>query len=164
MKSGEGRRRLRADDDRGMTAVEFVILTPVIFMILMVMVQFAVYLFAKQAANAAVRSGGRVAREEAATRGCLGAGYQDGAGASGAMWQADATTEALTRATAIGGQLLTGVKVTTSATPGGTAGVKCPVSSVSVHLTATVPSIVPGMTMTVSVGNSGPLEQFVPHP
>src|SRR4051794_24851386 len=90
-----GKRSLR--DDRGMTAIEFVVLTPLLFLILMLTVQFALYLFAKQAATAAVQDGARVAREEAASKGC--------ASASG-TWAQDAATAATDRAQALSGQLV----------------------------------------------------------
>ena len=62
---GTSRGRLSLRDDRGMTAIEFVVLTPLLFLLLMLTVQFALYLFAKQAATAAVQDGARTAREEA---------------------------------------------------------------------------------------------------
>ena len=80
-----GKRSLR--DDRGMTAVEFVVLTPLLFLLLMLTVQFALYLFAKQAATAAVQDGARTAREEAASSGRT---CQD----ASAPWQQDAVKAA----------------------------------------------------------------------
>src|SRR5258708_5355386 len=104
------RRRRSAADDRGMTAVEFAFLTPMVFLVLMATVQFAVYLFAKQAAQSAVRAGDRMARAEAATMGCLSAN---------ALWQVDAQKAVSQRATDISGTLLafTPADITTSATP-----------------------------------------------
>src|SRR5512139_1719857 len=100
-------RRLRASDDSGMTAVEFVVLTPLMFIILMLTVQFAMYFFAKQAAQSAVQSGARKAREEAA-KGCTGQVAVDPVNwQSGLPWQQDAGTETTTRAQSLGGRLLT---------------------------------------------------------
>jgi Flp pilus assembly protein TadG len=137
-----------------MTAVEFVILTPIMFLFLMLMVQFAIYLFAKQAAQAAVQAGGRVAREEAASKGCDHAG---------AIWHKDAEDAAVARAGALGGQLLTSLSATSVNGPL-IPGPACVLGSVTVNLQATVPAVFPFMTMTVNVTSTGPVEQFVPHP
>ena len=142
-------------DDRGMTAIEFVVLTPLLFLLLMLTVQFALYLFAKQAATAAVQDGARTAREEAASKGCT-----DTTG----TWQQDAVTAAAARAQALGGQLILKPAVTTGFTLDPDLNADCKISLVRVDLHSAVPSVFPGWTPTIDVHAGGPLEQPVRHP
>jgi Flp pilus assembly protein TadG len=139
-----------------MTAVEFAFLTPMVFIVLMATVQFAVYLFAEQAAQSAVRAGDRKAREEAAGLGCLSAN---------ALWQADAQQAVSDRATGISGKLLTftPADITTSATPDYSIQAACP-ATVTVTFDAGVPEFLPWMPKRLHVTASGPVEQFVSHP
>ncbi|WP_194891693.1 TadE family protein [Catenulispora pinisilvae] len=139
-----------------MTAVEFAFLTPMVFIVLMATVQFAVYLFAKQAAQSAARAGDRVARAEAATMGCFSAN---------APWQGDAQAAVAARATGISGKLLTftTADITTTATPDNTVQAACP-ASVTVSFDAGVPQFLPWMPKRVHVTATGPVEQFVRHP
>ena len=149
-------RRRSVADDRGMTAVEFAFLTPMFFIVLMATVQFAVYLFAKQAAQSAARAGERVARAEAATMGCM---------SPKAAWQGDAQAAVASRATDISGSLLTFTAaddITTSAVPDHTVQADCP-ASVTVSFDAGVPHFLPWMPTRVHVTVSGPVEQFVRH-
>lgn len=148
-----GGRSLR--DDRGMTAIEFVVLTPLLFLLLMLTVQFALYLFAKQAATAAVQGGARTAREEAASKGC------DSASGS---WQQDAVAAAVSRAQALGGQLVLKPTVTTGFTMDPNLNADCKISLVRVDLHSNVPSVFPGFGLTIDVHAGGPLEQPVRHP
>lgn len=147
------RRSLR--DDRGMTAIEFVILTPMLFLLLMLTVQFALYLFAKQAATAAVQDGARTAREEAAAKGC---------DATDGTWQQDATTAAVSRAQALGGQLILKPTVTATFTTSADLNADCKISLIRVDLHSAVPSVFPGWIPTIDVHAGGPLEQPVRHP
>lgn len=150
------RRRRFAGDDRGMTAVEFVFLTPVIFFILMATVQFAIYLYAKEAAQSAVRAGAAKAREEAAAFGCMSAN---------ASWQTDAQTEVTNRAQANSGTLLTIASggVVAAAQPDSSVQGDC-AATVTVTLDAGVPHFLPWSPSKVHVVASGPVEQFVRHP
>jgi Flp pilus assembly protein TadG len=157
---GKAARRLRANDDRGMSAVEFVVLTPIMFLLLMLTVQFAIYMFARQAAQSAVHAGGRVAREEAASKGC---------DSPQAQWIGDAEQAVVDRATNIGRNLIDSTPAPvlgTSSTkvPAGalTTG-KCVLDTVTVTYHAWVPTIVPGMHLQVDVVSSGPIEQPVVH-
>lgn len=152
---GTSRGRLSPRDDRGMTAIEFVVLTPLLFLLLMLTVQFALFLFAKQAATAAVQEGARTAREEAAANGC-----QSAAG----TWQQDAVTAATQRAQALGGQLILKPAVTATFTADPTLNAGCRISLVRVDLHSAVPSVFPGWTPTIDVHAGGPLEQPVRHP
>jgi hypothetical protein len=148
-----GRRSLR--DDRGMTAVEFVVLTPLLFLMLMLTVQFALYLFAKQAATAAVQGGARTAREEAASKGCE---------STSGTWQQDAVTAAVSRAQSLGGQLVIKPVVKTGFTADANLNADCKISLVRVDLHSDVPSVFPGFGLTIDVHAGGPLEQPVRHP
>lgn len=140
-----------------MTAVEFVFLTPLVFLLLMATVQFAIYLYAKQAAQDAVRAGAAKAREEAASPivGCMGS----------EAWRTDAQVEVTNRASAIAGTLLTipsgGVKV--DDVPDNSIQGACQFT-VTVSLDAGVPKFLPWAPSVVHVVASGPVEQFVRHP
>ncbi|MGC5408114.1 TadE family protein, partial [Streptomyces sp. DT225] len=59
------RRRAAAGGDSGMTAIEFVLLTPVLFFMIFATVQFALYFFADHVAQAAAQAGARHARAPA---------------------------------------------------------------------------------------------------
>ncbi|MBS2552268.1 pilus assembly protein [Catenulispora sp. NL8] len=142
-------------DDRGMTAIEFVVLTPLLFLLLMLTVQFALYLFAKQAATAAVQGGARTAREEAASKGC---------DSTSGSWQQDAVAAAVSRAQALGGQLVLKPTVTTGFTMDPNLNADCKISLVRVDLHSNVPSVFPGFGLTIDVHAGGPLEQPVRHP
>lgn len=150
------RRRRSLGDDRGMTAVEFAFLTPMVFIVLMATVQFAIYLFAKQAAQSAARAGDRVARAEAADQGCM---------AADASWKTDAAAAVTQRASDISGTLLTigAGDISTTASPDYTVAANCQ-ATVTVTLTAGVPQFLPWMPSQVKVVASGPVEQFVRHP
>jgi Flp pilus assembly protein TadG len=139
-----------------MTVVEYAFFTPMLFIVLMATVQFAVYLFAKQTAQAAVRAGDRIAREEAATQGCLSAD---------ASWRTDAADTVTQRAVGIGGKLLTFTAndITTSAAPDDSVQAACQ-ASVTVSFDAGVPHFLPWMPDRISVTATGPVEQFVEHP
>jgi Flp pilus assembly protein TadG len=149
------RGRFSPRDDRGMTAVEFVILTPLLFLMLMLTVQFALYLFAKQAATAAVQGGARTAREEAASKGCE---------STTGTWQRDAVAAAVDRAQSLGGQLVLDPVATTSFTLDPALNAGCRISLVRVDLRSNVPSVFPGFGLTIDVHAGGPLEQPVKHP
>jgi Flp pilus assembly protein TadG len=56
-------------DDRGSNVVELAILAPGFLMIVMLIVQFALWFNARQAALASAQAGAQVAREDAATNG-----------------------------------------------------------------------------------------------
>lgn len=151
------RRSLR--DDRGMTAIEFVILTPMMFLLLMLTVQFALYLFAKQAATAAVQEGARTARDEAAA----GTLPQD-CDAPTATWQQDAMRIAVQQSQILGGQLLLKPTATASFTADPNLNADCKISLVRVDLHSNVPSVFPGFGLAIDVHAGGPVEQPVRHP
>jgi Flp pilus assembly protein TadG len=133
------RRRLHAArGDRGMTAIEFVFLTPVLFFMIFATVQFALYFFADHVAQAAAQAGARKARAQADV---------DPSG-----WRAKARSTASSYIEQLGPQLLEGPDVET---------IQPEVNTVGVHVRATVPTIFPGMHFTVDAVSQGPVERFV---
>ncbi|MFI0937805.1 TadE/TadG family type IV pilus assembly protein [Streptomyces sp. NPDC021020] len=136
--SGVGRRRA---DDRGMTAIEFVFLTPVVFGIIFLTVQFAMYYFATHVAIAAARAGAREARTQAAV--------------SGSDWQGKARKKADGYIDGMGGSLLTNPTVTVQRVKGHR-------DRISVRVKGHVPSIL-GIGITVDRTSEGPIEQFMPN-
>jgi Flp pilus assembly protein TadG len=143
---GGARRRRDADRESGVSAIEFVLLTPLLFFLLFATVQFALYFFARHVAIAAAQEGDRVARAEAAH--------------PGVNWSGDATQASVLWVNRLGSNLLT---LTSPQQP--------PVSTgqpgqdgwtVSVTVSGTVPSLIPGMTLTVTETSTGPVEQFIP--
>lgn len=130
--SGVGR---RGADDRGMTAIEFVFLTPIIFGVIFLTVQFAMYYFAAHVAQAAARAGAREARAQAAV-------HDD--------WQDRARTKANGYIDQLGGSLLTSHQVD----------IRRDGDNVSVEVVGHVPSIL-GIGITVDERSQGPIERFV---
>ncbi len=139
MKHGGARRR--RDAERGVSAVEFVLLTPLLFFFLFATVQFGLYFFARHVALAAAQEGDRVARAEA------------GNPADAHVWQDDATGKVDTWIRQLAPNLLDGYQ--RSAVPSAR-------QTVTVTVTAQVPSMIPGLSIHVTVHSTGPIEQFVP--
>ena len=133
------RRLLAARGDRGMTAIEFVFLTPVLFLMIFATVQFALYFFADHVAQAAAQAGARKARAEA--------------DADPGGWRGQARTTADQYIRQLGPKLLVGV---------GVQPVRPAPDRVGVHITAHVPSVFPGLHFTVDALSQGPVERFVP--
>ncbi|WP_435131320.1 TadE family protein [Actinacidiphila sp. bgisy144] len=132
----------RAGGDRGMTAIEFVLLTPVLFFMIFATVQFGMYYFADHVAQAAARAGARKARDEAAT---------------GEDWSGDASKAASDYISQLGPELLIDPQVSPSRDPQDA-------ETVRVRVTATVPKVfpLPGFSFRVNETSSGPVERFVP--
>ncbi|WP_437113619.1 TadE family protein [Streptomyces roseoverticillatus] len=124
--------------DRGMTAIEFVLLTPVLFFMIFATVQFALYFWADHVAQAAAQAGARKARAEADEN---PGGWRDKAGA-----------QARSYIRQLGPSLLVHPEVKTVRPGPGTVGVE---------IEAGVPTIFPGMRLTVHAQSQGPVERFV---
>ncbi|MFZ3472159.1 TadE/TadG family type IV pilus assembly protein [Streptomyces sp. 4.24] len=122
-----------------MTAIEFVFLTPFLFFMIFMTVQFALYFFADHVAQAAAQAGARKARASADAN-------PDG-------WQQKARDTVDSYIQQLGPQLVVSPKVTTS---------RPAANTVSVEITARVPAVIPGFSMTVHAQSSGPVERFVP--
>lgn len=125
--------------DSGMTAIEFVFLTPVLFFMIFATVQFGLFYFADHVAQAAAQAGARKARAEA--------------DANPGGWEAKARETASSYIRQLGPNLLEGPTVTSTGPADNTVGVR---------VTATVPTVFPGMTFTVDEQSQGPIERFVP--
>ncbi|MGW8380247.1 TadE family protein [Streptomyces sp. ODS28] len=121
-----------------MTAIEFVVLTPLLFFMIFATVQFALYFFADHVAQAAAQAGAREARAEA----------QDDPGG----WSGKAKAKADTYIQQLGPQLVVSPDVRT---------VRPQEDSVGVEIDARVPTVFPGLDMTVHSVSVGPVERFV---
>ncbi|MDQ0776605.1 Flp pilus assembly protein TadG [Streptomyces aurantiacus] len=135
------RRRVEAASargDSGMTAIEFVLLTPVLFFMIFATVQFALYFFADHVAQAAAQAGARKARATA----------DESPGA----WRGDARDVVESYIAQLGPQLVLGPDVKT---------VQPAPNTVGVEITAKVPSVFPGLDLTVHAQSVGPVERFV---
>ncbi|WP_345731480.1 TadE/TadG family type IV pilus assembly protein [Cryptosporangium minutisporangium] len=123
-------RALLRGSDRGAVSTELALATPLLLLLLMLVVQAALGWHAVHVADATVTRAADAARLSGATD-------TDGQTA------ADALTQQL------GSGLLTDVQVTVSRTDG----------QVTVELTASTPTVVPGLTWTVHRHATAPIEQ-----
>ncbi|MER5372337.1 TadE family protein [Streptomyces sp. NPDC002553] len=133
------RRGTAARGDSGMTAIEFVFLTPVLFFLIFATVQFALYFFADHVAQAAAQAGARKARATADA--------QPGA------WRGEARGVVDSYIDQLGPQLVLSPDVTL---------LQPEQDTVGVEITARVPSVFPGLDLTVHARSMGPVERFVP--
>ncbi|MFG3148340.1 TadE family protein [Streptomyces sp. NPDC048243] len=135
------RRRVEAAStrgDSGMTAIEFVLLTPVLFFMIFATVQFALYFFADHVAQAAAQAGARKARSTADA--------QPGA------WRGDARDVVDSYIQQLGPQLVLSPDVKL---------LQPDPDTVGVEITAKIPTVFPGLDLTVHAQSSGPVERFV---
>lgn len=122
-----------------MTAIEFVLLTPVLFFMIFATVQFALYFFADHVAQAAAQAGARKARATA--------DEQPGA------WRGEARDVVDSYISQLGPQLVVAPDVKLLQPDAGTVGVE---------ISARIPTVFPGLDLTVHAQSSGPVERFVP--
>ncbi|MEV5356472.1 TadE family protein [Streptomyces sp. NPDC093516] len=132
------RRRAAAGGDSGMTAIEFVLLTPVLFFMIFATVQFALYFFADHVAQAAAQAGARKARATA--------DEQPGA------WRGEARDVVDSYIRQLGPQLVLSPDVTM---------LQPEQNTVGVEIEARVPTVFPGLDLTVHARSAGPVERFV---
>ncbi|MFF8642473.1 TadE family protein [Streptomyces sp. NPDC015345] len=135
------RRRVEAASARGesgMTAIEFVLLTPVLFFMIFATVQFALYFFADHVAQAAAQAGARKARATA----------DENPGG----WRGEARDVADAYIRQLGPKLVLGPEVKT---------VQPEQNTVGVEVTARIPTVFPGLDLTVHARSAGPVERFV---
>ncbi len=140
--AGWARRRREAASRRGesgMTAIEFVLLTPVLFFLIFATVQFALYFFADHVAQAAAQAGARKARQEA--------------DADPGGWRAKARETSGSYIRQLGPELILDPDVKLLGPRDNTVGVE---------IRARVPSVFPGLDMDVYAISQGPMERFVP--
>ncbi|MGW0996700.1 TadE family protein [Streptomyces sp. NPDC002523] len=124
--------------DSGMTSIEFVLLTPVLFFMIFATVQFALYFFADHVAQAAAQAGARKARAMA--------DEQPGA------WRGEARDVADAYIRQLGPQLVLSPDVRL---------VQPEQHTVGVEISARVPTVFPGLDLTVHAQSVGPVERFV---
>lgn len=126
-------------DDSGMTAIEFVLLTPVLFFMIFATVQFGLYFFADHVAQAAAQAGARKARATADA--------QPGA------WRGEAQDVVDSYIRQLGPQLVLSPDVKM---------LQPEQNTVGVEITARIPTVFPGLDLTVHAQSAGPVERFVP--
>jgi Flp pilus assembly protein TadG len=129
----------RPGADRGSSAVELVILTPMLLALIWLIIQYALYYQGRQVALAAAQIGARVARQDANTV---------------PGWRAIAEHSAESYYAGLGTKVLGGT-VTAVAAPAG-------VSEVKVTVTGQAASIMFGLTLAIHETASGPVECFRP--
>ncbi|WDV53722.1 pilus assembly protein [Streptomyces coeruleorubidus] len=132
------RRAAAARGDSGMTAIEFVLLTPVLFFMIFATVQFALYFFADHVAQAAAQAGARKARATADER-------------PGA-WRGEAQDVVDSYIRQLGPQLVLAPDVKM---------LQPDQNTVGVEIAARVPTVFPGLDLTVHAQSAGPVERFV---
>ncbi|MEV0847626.1 TadE family protein [Streptomyces sp. NPDC049954] len=128
----------RRAPDAGMTAIEFVVLTPLLFFMIFASVQFALYSFADHVAQAAAQAGARKARATADEH--------------PGQWRGEARGAADQYIRQLGPQLVLGPDVKL---------VQPQADTVGVEITARVPTVFPGLDLTVHAQSVGPVERFV---
>ncbi|GHJ01254.1 hypothetical protein TPA0906_31190 [Streptomyces olivaceus] len=126
-------------DDSGMTAIEFVLLTPVLFFMIFATVQFGLYFFADHVAQAAAQAGARKARATA--------------DAQPGGWRGEANDVVDSYIRQLGPQLVLSPEVKT---------LQPQQDTVGVEITARIPTVFPGLDLTVHAQSMGPVERFVP--
>ncbi|GAA4578851.1 hypothetical protein GCM10023194_02820 [Planotetraspora phitsanulokensis] len=134
--------QLRTAPDRGASVVELALIMPIVLVVMLVMVQFALVFHARQIADGAARVGARVARA---------AGTGPGAG----NWQAAAESQAQSRVALVGAKVLENASVQ-AWQQGDQRGV-----TVTGDVVSAVP-LLPGMTFTITSRFGGPIECFRP--
>lgn len=128
-------RRL-GERDRGSSAVELAILAPLLIMMTMLIIQFAIWFDARHAALAAAQAGDRIAREEAATT---------------QTWASDSETEADNYFHALDTSVISLINTPVAQRTGD--------NQVAVTVTGKLNGVIP-IPMTISVTVSGPVECF----
>lgn len=128
------RRRLRSE--RGANSIEFVLYTPLMLLVILVIVQFALTWHANQVASATAREAARHARD--------GVSEADAENAEGAAWAFLAE---------VGGHQLDGESIEV---------VYVDADTVRATVTGRGREIIPGLTPQVAQIIEGPREQFIP--
>jgi Flp pilus assembly protein TadG len=139
------RRRERGTDrESGVTVVEFVLLTPILFLLMFATIEFGLVLYARHAAVAAAQEGARTAREERYTN-------PDG-------WKQDTKNVTTRWVTSLVGKLVDGGVVNATPTQQGSL-TASRFPGAGVTLKFNVVTIVPWQ-FTVHAESSGPVECF----
>lgn len=139
-------RRRRADRESGASAVELVLWTPVLFLVMFAAVQFGLDLFAQHVAASAAQEGARQARDTA---------YGD------QNWPTESTQYANTWATDLIGGLIVTNSLHSTAVPGTPIDLNTAQNpEVGVTVTFHVVSVIPFLPLDVSSSSEGPVECF----
>ena len=127
--------RRRAARDRGAGSAEIVIAVPLLMLLILLIIQFAIWEHAESIAHATAEEALAAAR------------VQGGTAAAGQQRAGQVISQ-------IGSSVLTGTRVSVTMTP----------AEVTVEVTATAERVlpVPGLSFPVTVTVTGPVEQFVP--
>jgi Flp pilus assembly protein TadG len=133
----------RRRDESGVTVIEFVILTPILFLLMFGSVQIGLALFARHVAVSAAQEGARTAREEAAN--------------PNENWQSDADGAASHWVTQLLGGLVQGAPIPSPQEPVPPGN---PYPVVGTKVTFTIVTVMPGWNITVSATSVGPVECF----
>ena len=133
------RRRLTARRDGGMSSIEFVITTPILFALLFLMVQFALYFFGDQVVQAAAQAGARKARASA--------------DADPGGWRVQAQDTVVNRINSLGPALAGSPVISTD---------QIGPDTVRVTVQAQVKTVIPWLHLTTTAISEGPIERFVP--
>jgi len=136
----------RRERESGATAIEFVLWTPVLFLLMFGSVQFGLAMFARHVAVTAAQEGDRVGREEAYPY------YTRGSTA----WQGKAQSTAIDWVENIIGGLVSSKGVTAKAT--GQPGAANP--EVRVEVSFSIVTAIPDWTFGVDAVSQGPVECF----
>lgn len=122
--------------DRGASSLELAILTPILIIVILLVIQFAMVYHARHVALAAAQHGARIARDT-----------PQGA------WQSQAETEARSYASKVGPEVLGGVHAQAFAGPD---------QQRWVTVTGTAVNLVPGISIKVTQKSGGPIECYRP--
>jgi Flp pilus assembly protein TadG len=133
----------RRRDESGVTVVEFVIFTPILFLLMFGSVEIGLALFARHVAVTAAQEGARVAREDAAN--------------PKIDWQAASQTAAQGWVTDLLGNLVATAPVATPEQPVPLGG---PYPEVGVNVTFSIVSVMPGLNFSENETSVGPVECF----
>ena len=131
----------RRRDESGVTVVEFVVLTPILFLLMFGSVQIGLALFARHVAVSAAQEGAREAREDAAN--------------PNVDWQTESTSAATGWVTSLLSSLVQGTP--TAQAKGSPAGAY---PEVGVSVQFSIVSVVPGWDFTLNATSVGPVECF----
>jgi Flp pilus assembly protein TadG len=129
------RMRKRAGD-RGASSLELAILTPILILVILLVIQFAMVYHARHVALAAAQHGARIARDTPQ-----------------GSWQSQAETDAETYAGKIGPDVLGGVNAVATEDQN---------QQRWVTVSGTAVEIVPGVTIKVTQRSGGPIECYRP--
>lgn len=136
-------RRRERDRESGATAIEFVVFTPLLFLLMFGSVQIGLALFARHVAVSAAQEGAREARETAVS--------------TTTNWQSASTSAATNWVTQLLGTMVDG---TPTAQPLEPVPLGNAYPEVGVSVQFDVVSVVPGWTFSVSSSSVGPVECF----